>query len=55
MLENPLRLDIHDEFGPHKIIRVFEPGLSLYGVLVIDNVAAGPSIGDLRMAEDVTV
>ncbi len=55
MLENPLQLDIHDEFGPHKIIRVFEPGLGLYGVLVIDNVAAGPSIGGLRLAEDVTV
>ena len=55
MPDNSLQLDIHDEFGPHKIVRVFEPGLSLYGVLVIDNVAAGPSIGGLRMAEDVTV
>ena len=55
MAENPLQLDFHDEFGPHKVIRVYEPGLGLYGALVIDNIAAGPSIGGLRMAEDVSI
>ncbi|MDP7546573.1 MAG: Glu/Leu/Phe/Val dehydrogenase dimerization domain-containing protein [Alphaproteobacteria bacterium] len=55
MPANSLQLDFHDEFGPHKIIRVFEPKLDLYGALVVDNVAAGPSIGGLRMAQDVTV
>ncbi|MDP6704786.1 MAG: Glu/Leu/Phe/Val dehydrogenase [Alphaproteobacteria bacterium] len=43
-----------DDLGPTKIIHVWEPGLGLDGVLVVDNVAAGPSIGGLRMAEDVT-
>ena len=43
-----------DELGPAKVIRVFEPGLGLKGVLVVDNVACGPSIGGLRMAPDVT-
>lgn len=44
-----------DEFGPFKIIEVHEPAVGLHGVLVIDNVARGPSIGGLRMAPDVSV
>ncbi|MGR8920017.1 MAG: Glu/Leu/Phe/Val family dehydrogenase [Gammaproteobacteria bacterium] len=43
-----------DDLGPHKVIHVYEPGSGLRGVLVIDNVAAGPSIGGLRMASDVS-
>jgi glutamate dehydrogenase (NAD(P)+) len=43
-----------DALGPAKVIRVFEPGLGLRGVLVVDNVACGPAIGGLRMAADVT-
>ncbi len=43
-----------DELGPAKIIHVHEPSLGLKGVLVVDNVACGPSIGGLRMAPDVS-
>ncbi|HXZ86307.1 MAG TPA: Glu/Leu/Phe/Val dehydrogenase, partial [Myxococcota bacterium] len=43
-----------DELGPAKVIHVQEPGLGLRATLVVDNVAAGPSIGGLRMAEDVS-
>jgi glutamate dehydrogenase (NAD(P)+) len=43
-----------DELGPAKIIHVYEPAVSLKAVLVIDNVAKGPSIGGIRMAEDVS-
>jgi glutamate dehydrogenase (NAD(P)+) len=43
-----------DELGPNKIIHVHEPSIGLKGVLVVDNVAAGPSIGGVRMAADVT-
>lgn len=43
-----------DDLGPLKIIHVHEPGIGLRGVLVIDNVARGPSVGGVRMAEDVT-
>jgi glutamate dehydrogenase (NAD(P)+) len=43
-----------DELGPLKVIHVHEPGIGLKGVLVVDNVARGPSIGGLRMAVDVT-
>jgi len=43
-----------DDLGPAKVIHVHEPGIGLRGVLVVDNVATGPSIGGLRMAPDVT-
>ena len=43
-----------DDLGPAKIIHVYEPSVGLKGVLVIDNVAKGPSIGGVRMAEDVS-
>ena len=42
-----------DGLGPAKIIHVHEPGCQLKGVLVVDNVAAGPSIGGLRMASEL--
>ncbi len=44
-----------DELGPLKIIHVQEPAIGLKGILVVDNVAKGPSIGGVRMAADVTV
>ncbi len=37
-----------DELGPAKVIQVCEPGRGLKAVVVIDNVARGPSIGGLR-------
>ena len=45
---------IHDEFGPFKVIDVYEPSAGLRGTLVVDNVARGPSIGGVRMAPDVS-
>lgn len=43
-----------DNLGPAKIIHVYEPSVGLKAVLVVDNVAAGPAIGGVRMATDVT-
>jgi glutamate dehydrogenase (NAD(P)+) len=43
-----------DEFGPAKIIHIFEPAVGLKGILVVDNVAMGPSIGGVRIAPDVS-
>lgn len=43
-----------DELGPAKVIHVHEPSVGLKGILVVDNVAAGPSIGGIRMAADVS-
>ncbi len=44
-----------DDLGPAKVIHVHEPSLGLKGILVVDNVAAGPSIGGLRIAPDVSL
>ena len=44
-----------DELGPLKIIHVYEPSINLKAVLVVDNIAKGPAIGGMRMAEDVSV
>jgi glutamate dehydrogenase (NAD(P)+) len=44
-----------DDLGPAKVIHVHEPGAGVKGILVVDNVATGPSIGGLRMAPDVSL
>jgi glutamate dehydrogenase (NAD(P)+) len=43
-----------DALGPSKIIHVYEPSVGLKAVLVVDNVAKGPSLGGVRMAADVS-
>ncbi|MFC1747593.1 Glu/Leu/Phe/Val dehydrogenase [Pseudomonadota bacterium] len=43
-----------DDLGPAKIIHITEPSVGLKAILVVDNVATGPSIGGIRMATDVT-
>jgi len=43
-----------DNLGPAKILHVYEPRLELKAVLVVDNVAMGPSVGGVRMAADVS-
>jgi glutamate dehydrogenase (NAD(P)+) len=47
--------DYCDALGPGKIVHIYEPGPGLRGILVVDNVAAGPAIGGLRMAPDVSL
>ncbi|MDX1782070.1 MAG: Glu/Leu/Phe/Val dehydrogenase dimerization domain-containing protein, partial [Thalassovita sp.] len=44
-----------DDLGPEKVLHVTNPAVGLRAVLVIDNTSAGPSIGGVRMAQDVTV
>jgi len=46
--------ELADDLGPAKIIQVYEPSINLKAVLVVDNVAAGPALGGVRMAPDVT-
>ena len=43
-----------DELGPARVIHIYEPDSGLRAILVIDNVALGPSIGGVRMATDVS-
>ena len=44
-----------DDLGPARVLHLFEPALGLRAILVVDNVAAGPAIGGVRMAEDVSL
>lgn len=43
-----------DDLGPAKIVHISDPECGLRAVVVVDNVACGPSIGGIRMAPDVT-
>lgn len=47
--------DFSDELGPAKVIAIHEPKSSLKAIVVVDNVAAGPAIGGVRMAPDVSL
>jgi glutamate dehydrogenase (NAD(P)+) len=44
-----------DQLGPAKVIEIYEPGVDLRAVLVVDNLACGPAIGGVRMAPDATI
>ena len=43
-----------DEWGPEKVLLVYDPDTGMKGVLVIDNTATGPGKGGIRFAETVT-
>lgn len=43
-----------DDLGPEKVIEIYDTRTGLKGILVVDNTAAGPAIGGVRMAVDVT-
>lgn len=43
-----------DELGPEKVVFLYEPRTQMKAIVVVDNVAAGPAIGGVRMAADVT-
>ena len=44
-----------DELGPKTILHCHQPSIGLKAILVVDNVAAGPAIGRVRMAPDVSL
>ncbi|PVX27161.1 MAG: Glu/Leu/Phe/Val dehydrogenase [Candidatus Bathyarchaeum sp.] len=43
-----------DEWGPEKILQVYDPRTGMKGVLVIDNTTLGPGKGGIRMLPTVT-
>lgn len=43
-----------DDLGPAKVVHIFDPCCQLRAMVVVDNVACGPSIGGVRMAADVS-
>ncbi|NQW10167.1 MAG: Glu/Leu/Phe/Val dehydrogenase [Alphaproteobacteria bacterium] len=44
-----------DDLGPAKVVHIHHPALDLKAIVVIDNIAAGPSIGGVRLAPDVSL
>jgi glutamate dehydrogenase (NAD(P)+) len=44
-----------DRLGPEKIVHILKPALGLKAIVVIDNCAAGPAMGGVRMASDVNL
>jgi len=44
-----------DTLGPEKVLHLYDPVTGLKAILVVDNTAAGPSIGGCRMAPDVSL
>ncbi|MDG2012219.1 MAG: Glu/Leu/Phe/Val dehydrogenase [Pirellulaceae bacterium] len=43
-----------DEYGPEKVVYVYEPRCGLKGIVVVDNSSIGPSIGGIRMTPTVS-
>jgi glutamate dehydrogenase (NAD(P)+) len=43
-----------DEWGPEKILQVYDPDTGMKGVLVIDNTSTGPGKGGIRFANTAT-
>jgi len=43
-----------DQWGPEKVVQVYDPDTGMQGVLVIDNTASGPGKGGIRFAPTVT-
>lgn len=46
--------EFKDEFGPERILEVYDQKTGMHGVLVVDNTARGPGKGGIRMVPDVT-
>ena len=44
-----------DDLGPKTILHLYEPAIGLKAIAVVDNTAAGPAIGGVRMAPDVSL
>ncbi|MFH0889824.1 MAG: Glu/Leu/Phe/Val dehydrogenase [Candidatus Aenigmatarchaeota archaeon] len=44
-----------DEFGPEKILEVFDNKTGMHGFTVIDNTALGPAKGGIRMTPSVSI
>jgi glutamate dehydrogenase/leucine dehydrogenase len=42
-----------DDYGPEKVVYIYEPRCNLRGIVVIDNSSIGPAIGGIRMTPTV--
>lgn len=46
---------VYDEFGPEKILEVYNPKIGMRGFVVIDNTSLGPGKGGIRMTPSVSL
>jgi glutamate dehydrogenase (NAD(P)+) len=44
-----------DDLGPKTILHMYQPKIGLKAIAVVDNIAAGPAMGGVRMAPDVSL
>ncbi len=51
-MDDPFRFA--DELGPLKLVHIWRPAVGLKAVIAIDNIACGPAVGGVRMAQDVS-
>jgi glutamate dehydrogenase/leucine dehydrogenase len=51
-MDDPFRFA--DELGPLKLVHIWRPTIGLKAVVAVDNIACGPAIGGVRMAQDVS-
>lgn len=47
--------EMTDKLGPEKVVHIHNAAAGLQAIVVIDNTAIGPSVGGVRMAQDVTL
>ena len=55
MIDDNQCFTFYDEFGPEKVLVVYNPELDIRGIAVVDNTAIGRAIGGIRMTPSVTV
>ena len=53
-LENVNVTAFTDQWGPEKVVSVYEPDIGMKGILVIDNTSRGPGKGGIRIRSGVT-
>ncbi len=44
-----------DEWGPERVLEVYDPKTKVHGVVVVDNTARGPGKGGMRLVPDISV
>jgi glutamate dehydrogenase/leucine dehydrogenase len=51
-MDDPFRFA--DELGPLKLVHIWRPAVGLKAIVAVDNIACGPAIGGVRLAQDVS-
>lgn len=54
LVENVNATAFADQWGPEKVVQVYDADVGMEGILVIDNTARGPGKGGIRIKSDVT-